>query len=69
MSSRIAHRPRFRTPRHLAQPPRLSQKDYLRTRWTYCRQNAYYEKRPLGYSLSFIPFGYRAMRNLLARHA
>ncbi len=69
MSSRIAHRPHYRTTRRFAHSPRLSQKDFLRTRWTYRRQSVSYEKHPLGYKLSLVPFGYRLVRNLIAQHA
>ena len=64
MSGRIAHRPNYRISRRFAQPSRLSQKDYLRTRWTYQQQRLQFEKHPLGYSLSLIPFGYHLRRSL-----
>ena len=63
MSGRIAHRPHYR---HVRQAGHLSQSTrhpFFYTRWSYRRQSLSYEKRPLGYSLSLIPFGYYALRN------
>ncbi len=54
MSSRIAHRPRYRTMQQLVQPLRDSQQHLLRTRWTYRRQSPPYEKHALGYRLSLL---------------
>jgi len=59
MSRRIAHRPRYRSARQLIQPPQPSYKAFFRNRWTYRRQEATYEKHPLGYALTFIPVAYR----------
>jgi hypothetical protein len=64
MSGRIAHRPNYRLSRHFAQSPRVSRKDYLRTRWTYRQQRQQFEQHPLGYSLSLLPFGYRLMQGV-----
>jgi len=66
MTGRIAHRPNYRISRRFAQPSRLSQKEYLRTRWTYRQQRLQFEKHPLGYGLSFVPFGYRQIRHIIA---
>jgi hypothetical protein len=68
MSSRIAHRPRYRTMRQLAQQTsRHVCRDFLATRWSYRRQTPLYEKRPLGYSLSLLPLGYRFLQGVLIR--
>lgn len=59
MSRRLAHRPRHNpariTPRRFSQ----SNRDYLRQRWTYRQQGISYLKRPLGYSLSLVPWGWK----------
>lgn len=61
MSARIAHRPRYRMMHHPVQPPRNARYLFLNNRWTYRGQKLRYEKRPLGYGLSLIPFGYRLL--------
>ena len=35
-----------------------------RTRWTYRRRDIRLERPPLGHRLSFIPFGYRLVKNM-----
>ena len=62
MSGRIAHRPNYRISRRFPQPPRHSQKEYLRTRWTYRQQRLQFEKHPLGYGLSLVSFGNHFIR-------
>lgn len=69
MSSRIAHRPRYRSMKQLAHSSFHPRQEYLRTRWTYRKQSVRYEKRPLGYGLSLIPFGYRLIRGIAVRSA
>lgn len=72
MSSRIAHRPRYRNMKQLAQSSFHTRQDYLRTRWVYRKQTVRYEKHPLGYGLSLLPIGYRLnqlMRGIIVRHA
>lgn len=64
MSGRIAHRPRYRTTQQFAQPPRRARQPFLYARWTYRRQQLLYEKQPLGYSLSLLPFGYHLMQTV-----
>ncbi len=64
MSRRIAHRPRYRSMRQLIPPSLHSQKSFFRDHWAYRRQDASYEKHPLGYRLSLIPVGYRLLPTL-----
>ena len=64
MSGRIAHRPNYRISRRFPHPPHVSQKEYLRTRWTYRQQCLQFEKHALGYGLSLIPFRNRFVRGL-----
>ena len=64
MSGRIAHRPNYRISRRFPQPPRHSQKEYLRTRWTYRQQRLQFVKHALGYGLSLVPFGNRLKHSL-----
>jgi hypothetical protein len=66
MSRRIAHRPRYRHTYQSARPLLRSRQNFLKTRWTYRRQNVLYEKRALGYSLSLIPVGYRFLHSMKA---
>ena len=69
MSRRIAHRPRYRSARQLIQqPPQSSHKAFFRKRWSYRRQEATYEKRPLGYALSFIPVSYHLVPTIFLPH-
>ncbi|GAC1422041.1 MAG: hypothetical protein PVSMB2_32310 [Ktedonobacteraceae bacterium] len=69
MSDRIAHRPRYQSIRRRIQPSRLTEKDFLRNRWTYRLQTPHYEKHALGYGLSLVPLGYKFVRGLLIRYA
>jgi len=63
MSRHFAHRPRHHLLRVQPQPLRHSHQDYLRQRWTYRQQHAFFTKRPpLGYSLAFIPYGWQLAR-------
>ncbi|GCE49359.1 hypothetical protein EI42_02470 [Thermosporothrix hazakensis] len=59
MSSRIAHRPRFRAlpPQAFTRFPAQAYKKYYLARWTYRPQHSTYEKHPLGYGLTRIPYG------------
>jgi hypothetical protein len=67
MSRRIAHRPRYYSTRPLPYSPHHSSKDYLRTRWTYRRQQAFYARCTPGQSLRLIPWGYKLLRSALLR--
>lgn len=70
MSSRIAHRPRYRTMRQLAQSSQHSRYEFFRrSRWTYRTQALQLEKHPLGYGLSLIPLGYHFWRGMIVRQA
>ena len=69
MSSRIAHRPHYRNTRNLVQASLYTRNKFFHTRWTYRNQSVRYEKHPLGYKLSFIPFGYRFMHTIAVQHA
>lgn len=59
MSRRIAHRPRYHLARVYPQSLRYSRQDYLHQRWIYRQQRPTYVKRPLGYGLSLVPWGWR----------
>ncbi len=61
MSRRIAHRPRYRTMHRPVQISPNARHLFLHTRWVYRRQKPLYEKRPLGYGLALLPFGYRPL--------
>jgi hypothetical protein len=63
MSGRIAHRPHYRTMRQTGHLSRSTRQSFFYARWSYRRQSLSYEKRPLGYSLSLLPFGYYTLRN------
>ncbi len=65
MSSRIAHRPHYRTMRQLAQVSHCARQDFFTKHWTYRRQHAQFEKRSLGYGLSLIPTSYRWIQGIL----
>lgn len=65
MSGRIAHRPHYRHMHRSISSYNAARQPFFRTRWSYRRQSLSYEKRPLGYSLALIPFGYYATRNSL----
>ncbi len=65
MSGRIAHRPHYRHMRQFAPFYKSTRQSFFRTRWSY-RQPPSYEKHPLGYRLSLIPFRNYSARNKLA---
>ena len=65
MSRRIAHRPRYRSTRQIISPPHTSHRTFFRERWSYRRRDFTYEKRSLGYGLSFVPFGYRLAQRII----
>ena len=67
MSRRIAHRPRYQSTRPLPYSLRYSSKEFLRTRWTYRRQQTFYPRRAPGQSLQLIPWGYKLLRGALLR--
>ena len=68
-SSRIAHRPRYRTMRQLAQASQRARQDFLSHRWMYRNQNIKYEKHSLGYQLSLLPVGYRFLQGIFTQQA
>jgi hypothetical protein len=60
MSRRLAHRPRYRHLEQTVQTSLHSRQYVFNSHWTYRRQDASaFEKRPLGYSLSLLPWGAR----------
>ena len=63
MSGRIAHRPHYRHTRQGGFLSQSTRQNFFYPRWSYRRQSLSYEKHPLGYSLSLIPFGYYAQYN------
>lgn len=69
MSRRLAYRPQHHlartAPRYLPQ----SQREYLRQRWAYRRQSASYIRRPLGYGLTLVPWGWKPARPEIMRRA
>ncbi|HLZ56488.1 MAG TPA: hypothetical protein VKR06_06025 [Ktedonosporobacter sp.] len=69
MSRRIAHRPRYRNQQQRIPPSLHARQNLFYSRWAYRRQQLAYEKRPLGYGLSLIPFGYRLMKTLIVPYA
>lgn len=69
MSRRLANRPRFHQQRIYPRPLRLSHKEYLRQHWTYRQQTIASSRRPLGYGLSLLPFGWQRVRDVLRRRA
>ncbi len=66
MSGRIAHRPHYRNMRQSGPLSRYTRQPFFYTRWSYRRQSLSYEKRPLGYGLSLIPFGYYAAQGSIS---
>ena len=68
MSGRIAHRPHYRTMRQSIPSYKNTRQAFFRTRWSYRCQSPAYEKHPLGYQLSLIPFRYYAARNSVLLH-
>jgi len=56
MRGQIAHRPRYRMVRHLVQSHLHSRQPFFNARWNYRQQAFSYEKRPLGYGLSLVPY-------------
>lgn len=56
MNSRIAHRPRYRNMRHLAQPPLRNRNDFYPRRWSYRNMKLSYPKPILGQGLLQVPF-------------
>ncbi|HEX7735167.1 MAG TPA: hypothetical protein VF458_09890 [Ktedonobacteraceae bacterium] len=59
MSRRLAHRPHYHLARATPRPLPQSQQEYLRQRWVYRQQRSAYIKRPLGYGLSLVPWGWK----------
>lgn len=62
MSRRLAHRPRYHQARVTPRPLSRSHQDYLRQRWTYRQQRVSYARRPPGYGLSLVPWGWQLVR-------
>ena len=69
MSRHLAHRPRHHLRRVQPQAPRHSHQEYLRPRWTYRQQRPFVPKRPLGYSLAFVPYGWQLARERMQLRA
>ncbi len=65
MSSRIAHRPHYRTTQKPIPPSIRSKQSYLRTHWQYRSRSVAYEKHSLGYQLSLLPLRHRLMQYLM----
>jgi hypothetical protein len=53
------------TPRPVPQ----SQREYLRQHWVYRQQGIAYIKRPLGYGLSLVPWGWKRVQPAVRRRA
>ncbi len=64
MSSRIAHRPHYRMTHKPVPSSIRSEQPFFRTRWKYRNRSVAYEKHPLGYQLSLLPFRRRLMHQL-----
>ncbi len=69
MSRRLAHRPHHHLVRATPRPISQSQREYLRQRWVYRQQNFAYVKRPLGYGLSLVPWGWKRVWPDIRRRA
>lgn len=69
MSRRLAHRPHHHLTRAYPRPLHHSQQEFLRQRWMYRQQRTSYAKRPLGFGLSLVPWGWRLVRNDVRRRA
>ncbi len=69
MSRRLAHRPHYHLMRVTPRPLYQSQREYLRQRWVYRQQKASYPRRPLGYGLSLVPWGWKLARPEIRRRA
>ncbi|MBA2680265.1 MAG: hypothetical protein H0U76_17945, partial [Ktedonobacteraceae bacterium] len=65
MSSRIAHRPHYRTTQKPIPPSIRSRQSSFRTRWQYRSRSVAYEKHSLGYQLSLLPFRQHLMHYLM----
>jgi hypothetical protein len=69
MSRRLAHRPRHHLTRATAHPLRFSHQDYLRQRWTYRQMRPIPPRRPPGYGLGLVPWGWRLIRDTIRLRA
>jgi hypothetical protein len=69
MSRRLAHRPHHHLTRATSRPFSQSQREYLRQRWVYRQQHIPYPKRPLGYGLSLVPWGWKLTLPEIRRRA
>lgn len=70
MNRRLAHRPRHHLLRVQPRPLSRSHQDYLRQRWTYRQQNFLSTRRhPQGHSLTFVPWGWRLIRDAVKLRA
>jgi len=56
MRGQIPHRPRYRMTRHPVQSYLHSRQSLFNIRWHYRQQASSYQKRPLGYGLSLVPY-------------
>ncbi len=68
MSSRIAHRPRYRTTKPVSSAF-YSQQPFFRAYWKYRNNSMSYEKHSLGYRLSLLPLRHRLMQQLVLYQA
>lgn len=69
MSRRLAHRPHHHLMRVTPRPVPQSQREYLRQHWVYRQQGIAYIKRPLGYGLSLVPWGWKRVQPAVRRRA
>ena len=69
MSRRLAHRPHHHLMRAVPRSIPQSQRDYQRQRWIYRQQGVSYLKRPLGYAISLVPWGWKLVRPEMRRRA
>lgn len=69
MSRRLAHRPRHHLTRTTPHPLRFSRQDYLRQRWTYRQPHPIFPRRPPGYGLALVPWGWHLARDMIRLQA
>jgi hypothetical protein len=70
MSRRLAYRPRHHITRAAAPPLRFSHQSYLRQRWAYREKHPPIPtRRPPGYGLGLVPWGWRLMRETIRLRA
>jgi hypothetical protein len=69
MSRHLAYRPHHHLTRAIPRPLYQSQREYLRQHWVYRQQSVSYPRRPLGYGLSLVPWGWKLARPEIRRRA